>query len=328
MPTYNPTVVYGAPVAVYPGYSTGAMVATSLISFGVGIAVGAAISGGGGCCGWGWNSWGCGWHNNTVVYNHNTYISNSNTFVNRNNYYGHNNVNYKSTTTIATTLTSTITTGITLTRTITTGITSTPTTSIAITSTTTTIAPTTSTTATTLLRSSIRNTISLSIANSANTNLAQNNRQQPNFNQQNRQQPNFNQQNRAARSNPGQSRSNNYSQAQRSPERGYGQQPARGTNTGAFSNYGQGGNTQTNSARGQQSLEGNRGGGNAGAQSEAPRAADSVDRASADQPCQAGFRVQSQGEDVHADRARSPGVTWFPLDSAIASFVYSFRQRF
>ena len=57
VPTYNPTVVYGAPVPVYPGYSTGDMVATSLISFGVGIAVGAAISGGGGCCGWGWNSW-------------------------------------------------------------------------------------------------------------------------------------------------------------------------------------------------------------------------------------------------------------------------------
>ena len=47
VPTYNPTVVYGAPVPAYPGYSTGAMVATSMISFGVGIAVGAAISGGG-----------------------------------------------------------------------------------------------------------------------------------------------------------------------------------------------------------------------------------------------------------------------------------------
>ena len=92
VPAYNPVVVYGAPVPVYPGYSTGALVATSLISFGVGVAVGAAISGGG-CCGWGWNSWNCGWHNNTVVYNHNTYISNSNTFVNRNNYYAHNNYN-------------------------------------------------------------------------------------------------------------------------------------------------------------------------------------------------------------------------------------------
>src|SRR5271165_1676555 len=91
VPTYNPTVVYGAPVAAYPGYSTGAMVATSLLSFGVGIAVGAAISGGGG---WGYNSWGCGWNNSTVVYNHNTYISNSNTFANRNNYYNRNNANY------------------------------------------------------------------------------------------------------------------------------------------------------------------------------------------------------------------------------------------
>ena len=90
VPTYNPTVVYGAPVAVYPGYSTGAVVATSLISFGVGIAVGAAISGGGGCCGWGWNSWGCGWHNSSVTYNRNVYVSNSNTFVNRNNYYNRN----------------------------------------------------------------------------------------------------------------------------------------------------------------------------------------------------------------------------------------------
>ncbi len=59
VPTYNPTVVYGAPVPMYYGYapyypSTGAVVAASVLSFGVGIAVGAAISGG---WGWGWNSW-------------------------------------------------------------------------------------------------------------------------------------------------------------------------------------------------------------------------------------------------------------------------------
>src|SRR6516165_3581902 len=92
VPTYNPAVVYGAPVAVYPGYvappSTGALIATGLISFGVGMAVGAAMSNS--CCGWGWNSWGCGWHNSTVVYNRNVYVSNSNTFVNRNNYYNRN----------------------------------------------------------------------------------------------------------------------------------------------------------------------------------------------------------------------------------------------
>ena len=91
VPQYNPTVVYGAPVAPYPGYSTAAMVTTGLISFGVGMMVGAAMSGG--CCGWGYNSWGCGWNNSSVTYNKNTYISTSNTFTNRSNY-NRNNANY------------------------------------------------------------------------------------------------------------------------------------------------------------------------------------------------------------------------------------------
>ena len=90
VPQYNPTVVYGAPVAPYPGYSTAAMVTTGLVSFGVGMMVGAAMSGG--CCGWGYNSWGCGWNNASVTYNRNTYVSTSNTFTNRSNY-NRNNVN-------------------------------------------------------------------------------------------------------------------------------------------------------------------------------------------------------------------------------------------
>src|SRR6202012_183031 len=51
--TYNPTVVFGTPHPP-PGYSTGALVARGLISFGVGMAVGAAMSNS--CCGWGWNN--------------------------------------------------------------------------------------------------------------------------------------------------------------------------------------------------------------------------------------------------------------------------------
>ena len=84
VPVYNPTVVYGTPYYP-PGYSTGDLVAASIISFGAGIAIGAAINGG--CCGWGWNSWGCGWHGGTVVYNRNVYVSNSNVYRNR-GYYG------------------------------------------------------------------------------------------------------------------------------------------------------------------------------------------------------------------------------------------------
>jgi len=87
VPTYNPTVVYGTPYYP-PGYSTADLVATGLISFGVGMAVGAAMSGG--CCGWGWNSWGCGWHGGTVVYNRNVYVSRSNVYANGNRYYNGN----------------------------------------------------------------------------------------------------------------------------------------------------------------------------------------------------------------------------------------------
>lgn len=94
VPSYNPSIVYGAPIVVYPGYvappppSTGELIATGLISFGVGMAVGAAMS-----SAWGWNSWGCGWHSSTVVYNRNVYVSHSNAFVNHNNYYNRTNVN-------------------------------------------------------------------------------------------------------------------------------------------------------------------------------------------------------------------------------------------
>jgi len=292
VPTYNPTAVYGVPVPPPPGYSTGEMVATSLLSFGVGIAVGAAISGGGGCCGWGYNSWGCGWHNSTVVYNHNTYISNSNTFANRNNYYNRNvnnanfnNANFNN-------------------------------------------VNRNNVNANNINRNDInrnntnrnntnRNNVNtnnlnrgqLNNANNRTNNFNNNGRNTPQFNQQRNQpqfrnenaanlgqqrgpgQPNFNQQDRAglqaqnrpaqqanqpisaanrqtergngqqANRNAGNSGAGNFNQSQRQPERGYGDQAAnRGSSNGAFSNYGQGGNTRTNSARGQQSLEGRSGG--------------------------------------------------------------------
>jgi len=277
VPTYNPTVVYGAPVPVYPGYvapvySTGAMVATGLISFGVGMAVGAAISGGG-CCGWGYNSWGCGWHNSSVTYNHNTYISNSNTFVNRNNYYNRNNVN-------ANINRNNVNANINRNN----------------------------------INNNVNRNNPNNRANNFNNNgrnsnyttpkfnqkdnasqfqnnrgnqaqnnnnrgnaaqnnnnrgnLAQNNGQRPgggnqaNGNQQNR--PGTNQQNRPG---AGQNQSRPNQQPQRDASRGYGQQPNRGASNNALGNYSQGGNARTNSARGQQSLQGNRsqpaaGGGN------------------------------------------------------------------
>jgi hypothetical protein len=225
VPTYNPTVIYGAPLPPPPGYSTGALVATSLISFGVGIAVGAAISGGGGCCGWGWNSWGCGWNNSSVTYNRNVYVSNSNTFVNRNNYYNRNinnaNINRANVNTAN------------------------------------------------INRANVNNRANNFDSNGRNANFTE-----PKFNQkydqpQYRNQASQQQINRAEQGAGSQSRLNqqggaanrqaqnrpsNMNQPERSQARGYGQQPDRGTSSGAFSGYGAGGNTRTNSARGQQSL--------------------------------------------------------------------------
>jgi Protein of unknown function (DUF3300) len=74
VPQYNPAVVYGTPY-VTPGYSTAAVVTTAVVAFGVGIAVGAMMSGG--CCGWGYSYWNCGWHGSTtVVYRGGAYYGN------------------------------------------------------------------------------------------------------------------------------------------------------------------------------------------------------------------------------------------------------------
>ena len=266
VPTHNPTLVYGDPVPVYPGYSSADLAVASAVSFGVGIVVGAAISGGGGCCGWGWNSWGCGWHNSTVVYNNNAYISRSNAFVNRNNYYNRNfnaanfnqnninrnNLNYNNNRVNNYRANN--------------------------------------------FNNTARNTnfttpkfdqkYNQPQFNNNRGNLAQNTRpggsNLSNLNQQNRM--NFNQnQGRGANLNqnrpnsPAQNRPNNLSQnrptnlAQNRPnnrnqsrpanvdqERGFGQQANRGTSSGAFSNFSSGGNARVNSARGQQSLAQNR----------------------------------------------------------------------
>jgi hypothetical protein len=76
VPAYNPTVVYGTTV-VTPGYSAATVAATGILAFGVGIAVGAAIAGGSGCCGWSYSSWNCNWHGGAVVYGSSSYYGNN-----------------------------------------------------------------------------------------------------------------------------------------------------------------------------------------------------------------------------------------------------------
>ena len=78
VPSYNPVVVYGAPVYAYPPIyypPPGYYAAGVAISFGVGVAMGAMWSGG-----WGW---GAGWGGNNVqINNYNNFNRNAN--VNRN----------------------------------------------------------------------------------------------------------------------------------------------------------------------------------------------------------------------------------------------------
>jgi len=77
VPAYDPWVVYGAPVVVWPGWYPypGLYVAGPGVSFGVGFAVGLFAG-----FAWGSHGWGCDWGHRTVVFNHNTFISNSKTF--------------------------------------------------------------------------------------------------------------------------------------------------------------------------------------------------------------------------------------------------------
>jgi hypothetical protein len=87
VPVYNPWVVYGAPVAVYPAYyvappPAGAVVAAAAIGFAAGVFVGAFAS-----YGWGCAHWAPNWYAHTVVFNHTTYISHSVTVYNH-GYYG------------------------------------------------------------------------------------------------------------------------------------------------------------------------------------------------------------------------------------------------
>ncbi|HEY1372793.1 MAG TPA: DUF3300 domain-containing protein [Candidatus Binatia bacterium] len=92
VPTYNPTVVYGAwaypaypPYPVYPaGYVAGAAVAGA-VGFASGVALGAA---------WGYAWGGADWHNHKVKVNINQNI-NYNNKINRNNYTNINNKNWE-----------------------------------------------------------------------------------------------------------------------------------------------------------------------------------------------------------------------------------------
>src|SRR5246500_5577953 len=72
VPEYDPWLVYGAPLGVWPGWYPypGLYLAGAGIAFGVGFGLGFFAG-----FGWGWGHWGFDWHNRTMMFNHARYIS-------------------------------------------------------------------------------------------------------------------------------------------------------------------------------------------------------------------------------------------------------------
>jgi hypothetical protein len=81
VPQYDPWLVYGAAVPIWPGWYPvpGLYLAGSGFGFGIGFPIG--FFGG---FGWGWRHWGFDWGHRAMVFDHHAYISHSRTFINHN----------------------------------------------------------------------------------------------------------------------------------------------------------------------------------------------------------------------------------------------------
>jgi hypothetical protein len=88
VPVYNPWIVFGAPVPVYPTYVYAPPVAVAGVAVYGGVGFSAAVFVGFyGSYSWGYAHWGPNWYSHTVCYNQAPYISRSVTVVNH-GYYG------------------------------------------------------------------------------------------------------------------------------------------------------------------------------------------------------------------------------------------------
>jgi Protein of unknown function (DUF3300) len=83
VPAYDPWLVYGYPVAAWPGWYPypGIWFGGPYLSFGLGFGIGWW-----GGFGWGWGHWGFDWHNHYARFNGGRYYSGSRTFYNRGAY--------------------------------------------------------------------------------------------------------------------------------------------------------------------------------------------------------------------------------------------------
>ena len=72
LPRYNPWLIYGAPIATWPGWdaASGVYIAEPDVWFGRAIGLGTFAA-----FGWGWHHWDADWHRHGVVFNHDPYRS-------------------------------------------------------------------------------------------------------------------------------------------------------------------------------------------------------------------------------------------------------------
>lgn len=82
VPEYDPTLVYGYPVGLWPGFYPWWGVGGPYISFGVGFGIGPFFG-----FGWGWHGWGVDWYHRGFLYGGRPYAFHSHAFYDRNAYF-------------------------------------------------------------------------------------------------------------------------------------------------------------------------------------------------------------------------------------------------
>jgi uncharacterized membrane protein YgcG len=82
VPVYDPGLVYGYPIGLWPGFYPWWGVGGPYISFGVGFGIGPFFG-----YGWGWNHWGFEWGRRGVLYGGGPYAFHSHAFYDRNAYF-------------------------------------------------------------------------------------------------------------------------------------------------------------------------------------------------------------------------------------------------
>jgi len=82
VPTYDPAIIYGYPVGLWPGFYYPWWGPGAYLSFGLGFGIGAFYG-----FGWGWGGWGFDWGHRGILYGGGRYAYHSRSFYNRSAYF-------------------------------------------------------------------------------------------------------------------------------------------------------------------------------------------------------------------------------------------------